>query len=88
MCCLDVIENGGYHRLLLMYRGELTPESLLDQSEDALGNATVGYGIGNWHLYEGRLEEAESVFRRVLATDQWAAFGYIASEAELARPGG
>ena len=85
---LDVIENGGYHRLLLMYKGELTPESLLDQSEDALGNATVGYGIGNWHLYEGRAEEAESVFRRVLETDQWAAFGYIASEAELARLGG
>lgn len=82
---LDVIENDSYHRLLLLYRGELGPAALREAEGDALGNATVGYGIGNWHLYEGRAEEAARVFREVLATDSWAAFGYIAAEAELAR---
>lgn len=84
---MDIIENHGYHRLLLMYKGELTPANLLQDAEsgDALANATVGYGVGNWHLYNGRPAEAEAVFRRILEGEQWAAFGYLAAEAEVAR---
>ena len=84
---MDIIENTGYHRLLLMYQGELTPGELLQDpgSNDALANATVGYGVGNWHLYNGREVEAETVLRRILEGEQWAAFGYIAAEAEVAR---
>ncbi|MGH7539363.1 MAG: tetratricopeptide repeat protein, partial [Gemmatimonadota bacterium] len=74
---LDVIENDSYHRLLLLYRGDATPESLWEDESEALGNATVGYGVGNWHLYNGRTDEAEGAFRRVLETREWAAFGYL-----------
>ena len=45
----------------------------------------AAYGIGNWHLYNGRRAEAERIFRRIVAGGQWGAFGYIAAEAELAR---
>ena len=45
---------------------------------------TVGYGLGNWHLVHGRTEESTRIFRLVIAEPQWAAFGYIAAEAELA----
>jgi tetratricopeptide (TPR) repeat protein len=85
---LDVIENRGYLRLLLMYKGVLPADSLLAPSageQSALDDATVGYGVGNWHLYHGRAAAAESVFRRVVAGPQWPAFGHIAAEAELAR---
>ena len=85
---MDVIENGAYHRLLLVYKGVLTPERLLDVPENsnaALHDATAGYGIGNWHLYNGRREQALDWFRRIYAGPQWAAFGYIAAEADLAR---
>jgi len=81
---LDVIENDSYHQLLLMYRGELEPAALWGEG-DALGNATVGYGIGNWHLYNGRPDEAVAAFERVLETGQWASFGSIAAESDLAR---
>ncbi len=80
---LEVIENHGYHRLLLMYKGELTPDSLLEPDQDALQNATVGYGIANWHYYDERQEQAEAMFRQILAGTVWAAFGYIAAEAEI-----
>jgi tetratricopeptide (TPR) repeat protein len=86
---MDVIENGDYHRLLLMYKGELTPDSILpdfSRSEgSALSNGTVGYGVGNWHLYNGRRAEAVKVFRRVVESPQWTGFGYIAAEADLER---
>lgn len=81
---LDVIENDSYHQLLLMYKGEVEPGTLWG-ADDALGNATVGYGIGNWHLYNGRRDEAVAAFERVLETGQWASFGYIAAESDLSR---
>jgi tetratricopeptide (TPR) repeat protein len=86
---MDIIENSSYHRLLLMYKGELTAAGLLDEAEAAGGleNATLGYGIGNWHAYNGRPKQAESIFRTILKGQQWAAFGYIAAEADVARSG-
>jgi tetratricopeptide (TPR) repeat protein len=82
---MDIIENDAYHRLLLMYKGALSPDSLAPAGTDALNDATVGYGLGNWHLYNGRRDEAVRVFRQVLNGGNWPAFGYIAAEAELAR---
>jgi tetratricopeptide (TPR) repeat protein len=83
---LDVIENGAYHRLLLMYKGELPVDSLLPAvSGAALDDVTTAYGVGNWYLYNGEAARAEEIFRRIVATGNWAAFGAIAAEAELAR---
>ena len=86
---MDIIENKDYHRLLLMYQGKVSPESLLSEAAKAgaLANATVGYGVASWHLYNGRREEALGIFRRILEGEQWAAFGYIAAEAEVQRLG-
>lgn len=87
---MDVIENGAYHRLLLMYQGQLAPGDLLAdaQSDDGIQNATVGYGVGNSWLYTGDTTRALDVFRRIVDGAQWAAFGAIAAEADLARIGG
>ncbi len=46
---------------------------------------TLGYGVGNWHLYNGRVDLAREVFRRIVSGPQWASFGYLAAEAELKR---
>jgi len=85
---MNVIENDTYHRLLLLYKGELPVDSVLTvgpTGEMSVTDATGAYGVGNWHLYNGRRSEAERVFRRILAGGQCGAFGYIAAEAELAR---
>ncbi len=82
---LTIIENDAYHRLLLMYKGELPMDSLTSAGIDPVGDATIGYGVGNWHLYNGRRDAAMDVFRRVASRGSWAAFGYIAAEAEVAR---
>jgi tetratricopeptide (TPR) repeat protein len=83
---LQVIENGSYHKLLLMYKGELAEGELLKTVEAGLELVTNGYGVGNWHFYNGRTAEAQAVWRRILeAESQWPAFGYLAAEAEIAR---
>lgn len=83
---LDIIENESYRRLLLAFKGVLPLDSVRVAGGDAsLEDATTGYGIGAWHLVEGRRAEAEAAFRRVLAGGNWPSFGYVAAEAELAR---
>ncbi|MBI3981395.1 MAG: tetratricopeptide repeat protein [Gemmatimonadetes bacterium] len=89
---MAIIENTAYHRLLLMYKGLLPPDSLYriaGGEEVSLEDVTTAYGVGNWHLYNEHAAEAEQAFRTIVAgRSQWAAFGYIAAEAELARSDG
>lgn len=80
---MDVIENGTYRDLLLMFKGELTPESLADDREDGIQNATAGYGVGVYHLLSGETSRARSIFQRIIGGPSWPAFGHIAAEAEL-----
>jgi tetratricopeptide (TPR) repeat protein len=84
---MNVIENQSYHSLMMLYKGELPVDSVLPPTTEIASSAVsaVAYGVGNWHLYNGRQAEAEAMFRRMLGGGQWAAFGYIAAEAELAR---
>lgn len=84
---MEILENHAYHRLLLLAKGEVAAEALLAESAGELDPATVGYGIGAWHLVEGRREEALRTFRRVVEAGPWSAFGAIAAEAELHRLG-
>ncbi|MGH9882839.1 MAG: tetratricopeptide repeat protein [Pyrinomonadaceae bacterium] len=88
---LDVIENAGYYRLLLMYRGSIASDSLMAEAKQQGGSAaahSILYGIGNWHLYNGRRTEALRVFGQILEGEQWTSFGYIAAEADMHRQTG
>ncbi len=85
---MDVFENTSYYKLLLMYKGETAGDALLTAANAAgLDGATIGYGVANWHLYNGRRAEALKLLGEIVEQNatQWAAFGYIAAEAELAR---
>lgn len=82
---MRILENTAYHRRLLMYRGEIPPDSLLGvQEADPVQIATYGYGVGNWYLCNGDTARAAEIFRRILEGPNWAAFGSIAAEADLA----
>jgi tetratricopeptide (TPR) repeat protein len=76
----DVIENGSYHRLLLWMKGALAESALLPAEATPLERQTIGNGIGQWHLANGRGAEARRAFDAVLATGPSASFGFIAAE--------
>ena len=86
---MDIIENESYLARLLLYKGEKKPEDLLDldneASEARLDIVTQGYGVANWHFYNGRTQEAKAILEKLIATNYWSAFGYIAAEADLQR---
>jgi hypothetical protein len=56
-------------------------------SASGLDAVTIGYGVGNWHYYNGRRDQARKLFATIVDAHarEWPAFGYVASEAELAR---
>lgn len=83
---MDILENGSYHRRLLMYKGVEKPEALLDTAKaDDTTIATQGYGVGNYYFVTGDTAKAREVFQKVTSGGGWNAFGYIAAEADLQR---
>lgn len=85
---LELLENHGYHRLLLLFQGSMGPEEVDGPGEagtSLLENATLGFGVAVWHAREGREEEALKIWRSLAGGPRWDAFGQIAAEAEVAR---
>jgi hypothetical protein len=48
-------------------------------------DAAVAYGLANWYMAEGDMETALSTLEAIAEGNNWAAFGSIAAEADLAR---
>jgi len=78
---LDVIENADYYKLIRLYQGKMTADELSKE----ISKASIGYGLGNWFLYNDQRDEAEKIFRQVILGNDWAGFGHIAAEVELSR---
>ncbi len=88
---MSIVENDSYYLRLQMYKGMIPPDDLLKVSstnEDVdLALATQGYGVGNWYLCEGDTTRAVEIFKQVTSGKHFAAFGFIAAEADLVRLG-
>ncbi|MCW5520295.1 tetratricopeptide repeat protein [Aureitalea sp. L0-47] len=82
---MDIIENDAYHKACLMYKGILQPDSLYQPGgEDSASGSALKYAIGNWYFYNGERKKAKEIFEAIVAGDDWASFGYIAAESDLA----
>lgn len=85
---LDVIENGSYHQLLLMYKGQRSEAQVLAGAGAGSGGSAVKYGVSAWRLLNGRQQDAAALWTEMLAGSDWPSFGYLAAEAEVARSRG
>ncbi len=81
-----------YLRLLHFYQGQLTAEAVLppppqgpEDLEGELAFDTVGYGVGNWHLYHHNSAKAVGLFQKIVMGEAWNSWGFIGSEMELIR---
>jgi D-aminopeptidase len=81
----DIIENTSYHQLLLHYRGDQRLAADESAAQDPLQNATLGYGLAMTAHFRGDTESWRSSLRQLTSGPEWAAFGSIAAEADLAR---
>lgn len=79
----DSGENLSYKRRILMYKGLIKPEELIE-FEGAefpdLEMATQGYGLANYFYLTGQLEKSDNIIKQILERDTfWSAFGYLAA---------
>lgn len=82
---LPLIENEEYYEMLLLYKGILREDQLLDKLKSSGGsqqNATLGYAMGMYFLLKNQPDKAKSMFKEVLSGNQWSSFGFIAAERE------
>jgi len=78
--------TNAYARRLKLYRGDLAAESYYTPADTGdVDVATLAFGLGNWYLVRGDTARARAQFARSVKSRGWAAFGFMASEAELAR---
>lgn len=83
---MDVIENDGYYKLVLMYKGLADAEALLAETlkqPSSPGSLSILYGLANWHHYNARIEKSLELLKQIVSSDQWTSFGYIAAESDL-----
>jgi tetratricopeptide (TPR) repeat protein len=88
---MNIVENDSYYLRLQMYKGMLPPDDLLkvsgDNADVDLALATQGYGVGNWYLCQGDTTRAVEIYKQVISGSHFAAFGFIAAEADVQRLG-
>jgi tetratricopeptide (TPR) repeat protein len=83
---LDISENVAYFHDLLMYKGLMTAEQLLNPGPDApYRRETVGYGVANWMLVQGDTVGATALLEELVEDPWWPGFGRVAAEVELYR---
>lgn len=84
----DIIENDSYYRLLKLYKSGVTLATMDSTIYGGLANPSdlsLAYGLANWFLYNGDTARTVAAFEQIVNSTQWASFGYIAAEADLAR---
>ena len=85
---IALIENDGYLDLLRLFRGDVDVASVMPPTPAGtmdVANSTTAFGVSMWHQLNGRQEQAREIQTQIVAGGQWAAFGSLAAEAELAR---
>lgn len=80
---LKLIENDEYYQLIKFYKGG-DGFTMYPPMSAIVSSASFGYGMGNFLLTGGDTARSLQIFEGIVATDQFAAFGFIASEVELA----
>jgi tetratricopeptide (TPR) repeat protein len=83
---LSIQTNVAYHHNLLVTRGEMDRQEVLDPGPDGpYRRETVGYGVANLMIVEGDTTGAVELLRELMDDPWWPGFGRIAAEVELAR---
>jgi Tetratricopeptide repeat len=81
--------SSGYYECLKMFKGELQPETIIGDkgNDDQLSLVTSGFGVANEYRFKGNYGKYVELLERVVSTNAWSGFGYIAAEVDLHRLG-
>ncbi len=85
----DTDTDHPYFRRVMLYKGVITPEELVDVNQDpaktSVQDVTKMYGLANWYGYHGEKEKATALYKKIVLSESgWPGFAYAAAERELA----
>ena len=88
----DTDREHPYFRRVMLYKGVITPEELVDMDQDPaktlVSDVTKMYGLANWYAYQGEKEKARELYKKIVQSESgWPGFAYAAAEKELAIAG-
>ncbi len=76
-----------YFRRILLYKGVIKLNELVDETLPAdkmtIQDVTKLYGLANWYGFQGNGEKAKELYTKIIQSNSWPAFAYLASETEL-----
>ena len=81
----EMIENDGYFDLLLLFRGDRKLDQVMPEGTAQLSDVTRAYGVAQWLSLQGQQAKADALLSGILDSRQWAAFAFIAAEADSQR---
>ncbi len=83
------IENKDYpyYRRLLLFNNVIKPEELVDENK-AIGDMTLLemtklYGLANWYVYHSDSAKAQTLYKKILDSKEWAGFAYASAELDV-----
>ncbi|MBR6735829.1 MAG: hypothetical protein IKL92_03040 [Oscillospiraceae bacterium] len=84
---MDPGEDGPcYLNMLLVYKGEMTPEEAEAADDEDIYKVTVGYGMANYYYSRGEMDKFKAQLDKIMEIGQkdWrSAFGYLATRVDL-----
>jgi tetratricopeptide (TPR) repeat protein len=76
-----------YFRRIMLYKGVIKPKELVDETASPekmnVQDVTRLYGLANWYGFQGQNQKAKELYARIVQSNSWPAFAYLASETEL-----
>jgi len=83
---MNVIENTAYYNACLFYKGELQQSDIYPTSDgESPSNSALKYAFANWLYYNSYKSQADTILKEIVAGSDWASFGYLAAESDLAK---
>lgn len=83
---MDIIENMSYHKMCLFFKGLISEDEIANQTLGTSSSDVLGYGLGNWYLYEKKdTLKAKQVYERLLKKGNPYSFAYLSAEADYHR---
>lgn len=76
-----------YFRRIMLYKGVSRATDLVDETKSPeqwnIQEVTRAYGVANWYSFQGDTKKAKELYNKILQSNGWPAFAYLASEIEM-----
>lgn len=86
---IDASPEYSYYKRVRLYKGLVDARDILDMDKPAEdwtgGDITTGYGVANWHKFNGDEEMAQAIYDKILQTPYWSAWAYVVTDREQSR---